>query len=587
MLDRDADAKNWEACASRISTIFSYAIFLGGIITVGVAVYMVVVSYSSLPYEDGWAQIDVVANGIDLHSLNWFWHQHNEHRFVIPKLFLVVDLLVFHANQVFLLASILLVQILHLALLGWSMRVLGGWRGDVWRTGVGVAAFCLFCASQWFNFVLGFQINFVLLGLFVTLSFVGLLLYWYHPERQISRSHAWPYLLLSILGALGATFSLANGTLLWPLLVAAAVFLRLRLSAIASLAIVGTISTALYFHHYVSPTAQPNVVSLTVAPAEFLKFVAVYFGSAWVQASLRAAGIIGIAGAGITCFLVLRCGSYVRTHKAFSLQMVLTLLFCIGTSFLTALGRLNFGVSYAFSPRYQAFILLFWCCLGLMILELASALKPKRVPFLVVQVCLLAVVLRGAYLAQYPIREARSHGFQLNVASMALLTGVPDWQQLSYVGVKLNYLMREAPYLQQDRLSVYSGDMYSQLGKPMDSLFRLVSPDQCTGALESTTPIEGAGSRALRITGWAWDFRHGRPPSEMIAATEGVVTGLAALGDWRPTVRAANPWMKSSYVGYIGYARVGERDIPVKIYAILGGTPRSACYIATIGLPAR
>src|ERR1039458_2386320 len=261
MRDCSANAKNRETYASHPSTVFSYAIFLGGIITVGAAIYMVMVSYSILPFEDGWAQIDVVANGIDLRSFSWFWHQHNEHRFVIPKIFLVVDLLFFHASQVFLLISILVVQLLHLTVLGWSMRVLGRWRGDLWRTGVGVAAFCLFCPSQWFNFVLGFQVNFVLLGLFVTVSFVGLLLYWIHAGQQTGCAHGWCYLLLSILGALGATYSLANGNLLWPLLVAAALFLRLRLSAILSLAITGTISTALYCHPYVSSTAQGNLLS--------------------------------------------------------------------------------------------------------------------------------------------------------------------------------------------------------------------------------------------------------------------------------------------------------------------------------------
>jgi hypothetical protein len=347
--DCGASAKNWGRSASHTLTVFSYAIFLGGVITIGIAAYLVIVSYSSLPYEDGWAEIDVVANGIDLRSPDWFWHQHNEHRFVIPKLFLAVDLRFFHANQKFLLASVVAIQFLHLTLLGWSMRVLGRWRGDLWRTGVGVATFCLFCPSQWFNFVLGFQVNFVLLGLFVTLSFVGLLLYWTHTKQESGSPRAWPYSLLSILGALGATYSLANGNLLWPLLVVAAVFLRLRLSAILSLAITGAISTALYFHHYVNSTAQGNLMS-GEGPAGFAKFVAVYLGSAWVQASLRSAAMIGIAGALLASLLIMRSGWYVRTKKAFSLQMVLTLLFYMGTGLLTALGRMNFGASYAFSP---------------------------------------------------------------------------------------------------------------------------------------------------------------------------------------------------------------------------------------------
>jgi hypothetical protein len=175
--------------APQTIAIFSYATLLAGIITIGVAVYMVVVSYSSLPYVDGWAEIDAVSRGPDVSFPEWLWVQHNEHRLVIPKLFLAVDLRLFQATQVFLLASIFVVQFLHLTLLGWSMRVLGGWRGDVWRTGAGMAAFCLFSPSQWFNFVLGLQINFILLGLFVTLSFIGLLLYWMGTQEPSGSPH--------------------------------------------------------------------------------------------------------------------------------------------------------------------------------------------------------------------------------------------------------------------------------------------------------------------------------------------------------------------------------------------------------------
>jgi hypothetical protein len=222
-----------------------------------------------------------------------------------------------------------------------------------------------------------------------------------------------------------------------------------------------------------------------------------------------------------------------------------------------------------------------------MLLELASPMDRMRVSSLLVQVCLLAIVLRGAYLARYPIRVARSHGFQLNVASMALLTGVPDWKQLSNTGVKLNYLMREAQYLQRDRLSIYSAETYSHLGKPLESMFQLVSPHQCMGVVESVTSIADAEPQALRITGWAWDLRGRRAPREMIATTDGIITGLAALGDWRPAVRAGNPGITSSYIGFAGYVRDGKKETPVKIYALLHGNQRSACYITTIGLPAR
>jgi hypothetical protein len=568
----------------RFLSILSYAILVGGIVTISVVAHMVVVSYSSLPYVDGWAEIDAVSRGANLSLPGWLWKQHNEHRLVIPKLFLLVDLRLFRATQVFLLASVFVVQLLHLALLGWSMRVLGSWRGDLWRTGVGLAAFCLFCPSQWFNFVLGFQVNFVLLGLFVTLSFVGLLLYWIRSQEPSGSQHAARWLLLSILGALSASYTLANGNLLWPLLVAAAVLLGFRHSALISLALAGAISTAFYFHDYVSPMVQANATSVKSVPASFFKFAAAYLGSPWVRANQLSAAIIGIVGAGAACLFVLPFRSYVRTRKAFSVQLVLLLLFCIGTSFVTALGRLNFGTSYALSPRYQTFALLFWCCLGLLLLETAGANQFKRLPLVVMQICLLAIMLRAAYLAKYPIKEARSHGFQLNAASMALLTGVHDWEQLSYTGVKLSYLMNEAPYLQQGRLSIYSGYVYSQLGKPLVSVFRLAYPDECTGGLESSENIGEVsnGPPALRITGWAWDYKHRRPPTSIMATTGGIITGLGAMGDWRPLDKTTRPEVTANYIGYTGYVQGARAAGPVEIYTVLDSSPATACLIATV-----
>ena len=91
----------------------SYAIFLGGLCTIAVAVYTIVVSYSSLPWWDTWEYIAAIAKGESPLSPSWLWRQHNEHRLVIQKLFFVVDLEVFHARQVFLLASIAVIQVLH------------------------------------------------------------------------------------------------------------------------------------------------------------------------------------------------------------------------------------------------------------------------------------------------------------------------------------------------------------------------------------------------------------------------------------------------------------------------------------------
>jgi hypothetical protein len=264
--------------------------------------------------------------------------------------------------------------------------------------------------------------------------------------------------------------------------------------------------------------------------------------------------------------------------------LVLTLLFCLGTGFITALARLNFGYIQAFSSRYQTVALLLWCCLGLMALWWVASIRRSRVPFVLVQIFLLSIMMRGATLAKYPMRQARWHGFQMRAASMALLAGVNDVTQLQEAYPPPDYLVDVVPYMRDKRLSIFSGGDYSQLEKPLDPIFRLVPQQDCTGTLGSATKVDSVGSH-LRITGWAWDYQHRQPPSEIVATTNGIIKGLGAVGQQLSNISNANLWMTTSYVGYIGYVRDVQVSTPVKIYAVLSDRPPSVCQFATIGLP--
>ncbi len=565
---------------SLVSSLLSYAILLGGFITIGLAVHLVVISYSSLPFSDGWTPVGAAAGGVKLLSFSWLARQHNEHRLVIPKLFLIADLRLFQYRQKFLLASIFVIQLLHLLLLGWSMRAFGGWRGVVWRTGFGVAAFGLFCPSQWENFVWGFQVCFVLPGLFATLSFIGLLLYWVAPQQVSWTRRRWKFLMLSILAALGSTYSLANGSLLWPLLLVAALFLRLRFPAVVSFGIAGTISTALYFHGYSRPLQHASPTSLAQMPVKVFQYVAMYLGSPWVREYDRSAVFFGIVGLGLAMYLLLRFPLFVKTSRTFSVQLVLTLMFCLGTAFITALGRVNLGLMQAFSSRYQIFAVFFWCCLALLALA-ASTEGASRVAPLVFQLLLLAILVRGAGLARVPINQAREHGFQLNVTSTALLTGVDDITQLQFAFPNPDYILDVLPYMRKTRLSIFSDPVATQLGKPLESAFRMVSSGGCTGAVQSVV-VTGAGEvQGLRITGWVWDSKHRRPALGIVAATDGVISGWGAVGQWRPTIRATRRWMNTSFIGFGGYARSAQDSARLHLYAILDNSPLQACFFAT------
>jgi hypothetical protein len=567
----------------RASVALSYAILLGGLLTASAAIYMVIASYSSLPSTDGWEQIEIALQGVNPLSPAWLWKQHNEHRMVIPKLFLAADLLLFRARQKSLLTGILATQFLLLLLLAWSMRVLGGWRGTVWRSGVGIAAFCLFWPTQWENFIIGFSIDFILLEFFATLSFVELMLYWKHSEPPSGDQHAWVHLLLSVLAALGATYSLANGNLLWPLLVVAALLLRLRLAAVLSFLVTGTVSTVLYLHNYHRPLGHGNPVSSLQTPLEIFQYIATYFGSPWVRHDLRLATCIGIAGLAAAFFVLFRFPAYLRTDRPFPVLLVLILVFCLGTAFLTSLGRLNFGVRQAFASRYHTFALLLWCCLGLLLLMSESVTADRRARFLAVQVCMLAIIVWSSHITRNDIRGARLRGFQINVAATAMFVGARDDVQFAKAAItNPGAVSAEAQFMQKNGLSAYSDNAYTQLGKPVESVYALASSEKCTGVVESTATVAGSGqSPALRVAGWAWDRQHQRPPSAMVITEDGIITGLGAVGEWRPMTLVDDRRIKDGYIGYAGYAPVADQHAPVKIYAILRGSPQSACYFAT------
>jgi hypothetical protein len=136
--------------------------------------------------------------------------------------------------------------------------------------------------------------------------------------------------------------------------------------------------------------------------------------------------------------------------------------------------------------------------------------------------------------------------------------------------------------MQKNGLSAYSDNAYTQLGKPLQSIYALASSAECTGLVESIATVEGSGqSQALRISGWVWDREQQRPPSAIVITEDGIIAGLGVVGEWRPMTLVDNRRIKDGYLGYAGYARVVQPETPVKIYAILRGSPQSACYFAT------
>ncbi len=570
-----------EPTTSPASSILSYAVLLAGILTIGLALYMVVASYSPLPYWDGWLEVEHAASGGNLLSPAWLWERDNEHRLVIPKLFLAADLYLFQSRQIFLLASIFGIQLLHLALLSWSMRALGGWRGALWRTGTGLAAFCLFSPTQYTNFVVGFQVCFLLPQLLATVSFVTLLLYWsksqQQPEKPPSR-----FLVISILAAVGAVYSLASGNLLWPILILAALYLRLRRTAVLSYVFTAVVSTGLYVYHLGgSGHHARSISSYLVSPLTLLRYFTIFFMGSLAHRGGYVVGFVLLVGLVVAVIVLVSHPGLRAELSRLRIQLALMIVFWGATAVITTVGRAHLGIEQAMTPRYQTVPLLFWCSVGLLLLGSTFFASARRqYGFLLVQVCLLAILVMGAATSSRPIGEAREHGFVLNVVSASLLTGVYDWAQLQKASPAANLLPWEARYLRANNLSPFTGTVSSELGKPLEEVFTVSPLGECTGALESVAPIVGPSGAGLRLTGWAWDIKHQRPPSATVVTTNGIITGVGAVGGWRPDLVVTQPEVPKNYTGYIAYLPEPQGISIVNLYAVLRGSPPTACRFA-------
>lgn len=558
--------------------MLSWALLLGGATAILLAIYVVVIDHSRLPYWDGWMQIEFAANEGPGHTLDWLWRQFNQHRVVLPKLFMLADLRWFRATQVSMLVVNLCIQFAHLSLLAWSMRKFGGWRGSLWRTGVGLAAFCLFCPSQWPNLLSGFTgLCCFLPPFFMTLAAVGLLLYG-ERCRQSSHGGAWKYLALCIGAAICGTYSLSNGNLIWPLLLVAALVLRVPAKGTAVLVLSAIISIAAYFYNY-TVYIRPATLATRTSLAALANYIAVYFGSSWVPSNPGLAEAIGFAGFVLLLLVLADVPKYYRAAPAFCVQLVITLLFALGTGIVTAPGRYVFGIDQAFSPRYQSFALLFWCSMALLLLGDISAFDGAWA-LVGAEAGLAIIMLVAAFHAPTPLRRARWQGFNLNAAAAALETAVPDRDQLLWAHADPTVPLSYAGFLHERKLSVFTERAADLLGMPLASEFKIADAGACRGAIESQTMLSADWPAAFRIRGWAWDVGDGGAPADILVASGGTIVGLGATGDARDDQVKRAAAATTNRIGFTAYVRDVPRSEPLQLYAVPNGSSKWACPVA-------
>jgi hypothetical protein len=559
-----------------ISLLLALAIVAFGIFALVYTIRIVIQTYTPILYWDHWQVVDLLRPG--QLTIGNLWAQHNEHRYFIGTLLAVLDILWFHGQSISLHIEIFLIAAAHFLVFAWAIRRFGHFPRLLFISFLGFLLYCLFSPLQIENFVWPYQAGFVLVACAATTSFVCAA--WYStiaPSASRRRAVAFSLCLFS---ALIAEASLANGVLVWPLLLFIGLTLGFSKRDLLIVLACGIVAITAYMAGYHSPPYHSNPADSLQHPAEVLKYVITYLGSSWdgeipnqlsfpaVSESLTFLAIIAVLTGAASCLRKWRTPSPLRSF------LYTNAVFIVGSAVLTAFGRLKFGYEEAAVSRYQLFALIFWACLAALGASYLSETRPNWRWIAAAQTGVLVLLIasgsRYSDMAQ-PFFARKSNLLQ---AYDALRSGDLSNPVLLKMYHHPNMLPEYLAILRAHRAQpAYT--VPEKLEANM-SQYHVLPEDACLGYVDRAAREGGPGYAVAG--GWAWDLKYESLPERIVVADPtGAIEGWTQPGGRRPDVRRDIPRVKSDSAGWnLSFHTDGPG--PYCVYALLGHN-HSACRI--------
>jgi len=371
----------------RASSALSTTTLLLGITAAFISIALTVRCYMRCPFGDEWFVINSIARGNGPSSWSWLFAQHNEHRIAITRLLIWLDVVAFHGKNLSLFVEIYFVLLLHWFAICYALERFTDFPKPLKRTLQGLFAFCIFHPNQSENLTWAFQISFVLPFAFGTIALLCLAFF-----RRLPRP--WLTTLAVALAPMFAGLTFAAGLLIGPVVLCLAIVRRLPFRFLVTILTVFLLSMGAYLWGFKPPDpAHPPQHALADSKGIFL-YVLTYFGASWTRILPHKERLIAFLS--IACFAALVIRS-VRNRIELSDFDWLCIAECslmLLVAFVTALGRLQFGLGQAYASRYQTPAMLYWGALcSLLIIALWRA-RPQRFAF--VQAILLLIMCLSA-----------------------------------------------------------------------------------------------------------------------------------------------------------------------------------------------
>lgn len=467
-------------------------------------------------------------------DLGDLWAQHNESRKVFPRLlfFYLAKLSGWNVKwemaAIFVMACAIAANVWILARRTIDDRVAA-------TAAAAAAGVLIFSPVQWWNWLYGIQVVVFAPVLMLTTTLVVL----------GGRLTPGAKLLLASMAAIVATFSYANGLLVWIVLAPiAAATLGRRLTAVW-IAVAG-VAIAAYYAGYQRPPGHPPLSSPLDHPQQFALFVAANLGEplAWAR-RIPVAAAIGLIAAVAFAALSIRQARHRRSWPWITIGM-----YAICSAGATAAGRASVGVRQALELRYTTFTIYLY--VALIPLAFLAWSAPRLRALLV---ALLMAVHLAAAAATWPAMRANYRDALVAKAAVDLALVSVDHSALRQI-----VWPRESE-------AVETIDGLARIGY-VDALR---SPSIAAIESKSSVPL-GAWNGVVRLAdggvgAWGWaSLPDGRPADAVLIARNDQLVGVVPHTSLpRPDIGAASPELSES-----GW----QMDIPRQVIA--GGGAFSA-----------
>jgi hypothetical protein len=448
--------------------------------------------YNPLPIWDYWNVVQHLPQyrAFDIRVL---WIQHNEHRIVFPEIVFAADMLLVHGRQVLPLVISFLCYFSTWLVMSWTIfsdrrlsrttpyyallisGIVIGWQGSVMALGI------------------PFLLNWTLTQ-FASVLALALVAVFRNNPRII-------YFAGTITCATLATYSSANGSLIWPVILLAGFVSSIRGRYMFLVAAAAVVNISLYFVGY-RLSHQLDLSNLVSHPIYLLGFLSSYLSMPFGALKEGSLGVwLGLFNLALFFYLV---SVAARARLLASKPAIVTFgyfVFTLSTALLTAAGRMNpsdMTFTAAKASRYMTIPLANWGALLIALIWLSGRrgwrLVSSKVIVLVSAALLFFTFPKfGPWLYGNDLLFAQQQWATLSVENQLFDPAIARYLYPDPPFIK--------PFLQQlrdDHLSLFYKGYSDSLGHPFTSRFPQPSTRSRSGSITHIFPVTGG----LEIVGW-------------------------------------------------------------------------------------